>query len=144
MRAFLTLSVVVLAACGGGGGAKVATVPFAPTAGAICTAANAKLASLPDPGGTAKGVAAYAAGAQQINAEALARLRVLEPPAATATAWRLYLVRLSEFITVTEEIATAAQGGDMARAGQLLGQARTIAEATRHQAIAAGVAQCAE
>jgi hypothetical protein len=143
MRAFL-ISLILLGAAGCGGGGKAATVDFGATAGGICSAATSRLATLPDPGGTDAGIAMYATGAAQVDRDVLDRLRALVPPPAAATAWRLYLIRLQEFVAANEGIAAAARAHDTAKAGQLLGQARAIAEQARQEALAAGVAQCAE
>ena len=108
------LVAVLVAGCGGGGGARLSRTEYAKQADKICSTYNAKLNALPQPKSQAE-LSAFVGKAVPLVSDASDRLAELKPPQdeqRTATAWNR---ANSDIVRALERLRDAAKSKDRAK-----------------------------
>jgi len=137
--ALVSLTVVGLAGCGGGGGPSHRD--FVQDAGSICQEANQRFARVEIVSPTATRAEAALGDIVEIGAIALRDLRRVKPPKGDASEAAAWLAALEQALDEVDYARTLLRDGDVVRAVAAIARADVLTRRARKLARATGVAR---
>ncbi len=140
LRLVSLLAVVVLAACGGNGGASADQ--YRRDANAICLTAATSASAVPPPADSAESVAAYSAQVGAIREQETRDLDALEPPDALAERHRALVNAAGVIVRSLQDLEAAAKRGDKRAAAAASATGASAAAKARSAASDLGLDQC--
>lgn len=135
-----SVSILVLAGCGGGSGGD--SKKFTSDAAAICKNQTAQLQAIGEPSSEAD-LAPYldkVAAFTRANRDKLAKL---DPPSSKKSGFKDYIAALDAQLAKFDKTRAAAHAGKTAEAVQMIKDAQTSGNAVKARAKALGLTECA-